>query len=801
MVWLHPALLFGLLLVSLPVLLHLLMRAKPKRLVFPALRLIQNRKRTNVRRLRLRHLALLLLRIAVIALIVFAVARPTVPAADYALLAADWVRLLGVAAILAAVYAGLLALWRRQNLARHEMAYRRSFLHAGLAVAGVLALLFVVAWPYQRRIAAAITQPTIAPREFLPVAAVMLFDTSLSMQYRFENRTRLEVAQEIAARHLGGLPRSSRVAVSDTGADSTIRFQGDLSGAAKRIAALVPLAVSRPLDDRVLAAIEAQLDDQARGADSGTNKGPDLVREIYVFTDLAASAWRPEISPRLREALERAASVSIYLIDVGVTAPTNLALTDLRLSEQTIPRGNVVSVQTTFESIGVPVGEQIVELFLENDAGKMVKKEQQAVTIDPAASATVTFPVRSGTGPVLQGELRLTGGDPLPFDDVRYFSLLVQPPAEVLVVADSRSEALYLMSVLSPDELESQGRLRYRTRYLPTERLSSTDLSKYSVVCLVNAAAPRNVGWTALGDYLGRGGNVLIVLGDRIVQNEYTSPAARDILPAMPARMTDFERDEFLDLGMNAHPLFKKFADWGTGGLTSTPILKCWSVKPAERDTAIVASYTDPRRLPALVERAIGKGRVLEMTTSLDRRWNELPVSEWFVVLADQMLQYLSQRGGDSFNFAIGDPVTISLDQAVGATAVLLRKPGLQQLRSDIPAGTTVLHVQDVDQLGSFRLSSVDGKGRFERGFSVNSLPAESRLERLTKEQLDERFGENRYSLARGIESLERSVRTGRLGREAFPFVALLLLAAFLAEHLLANRFYQNEGTPDIARS
>src|SRR5260221_8790190 len=104
MVLTHPLLLLGLGLVAIPVILHLLMRAKPKKLVFPALRLIQNRKRTNVRRLRLRHLTLLLLRMAVIALIVLAVARPSVPAADYALRGGDWLRLLLVGTVAAGIY-------------------------------------------------------------------------------------------------------------------------------------------------------------------------------------------------------------------------------------------------------------------------------------------------------------------------------------------------------------------------------------------------------------------------------------------------------------------------------------------------------------------------------------------------------------------------------------------------------------------------------------------------------------------------------------------------------------------------
>src|SRR5688572_14914313 len=68
MSFLHPVLLGLLALAAIPVILHFLMRPKPKRFIFPALRLIEMRRKTNVRRLRLRHVWLLLLRIAVVAL-------------------------------------------------------------------------------------------------------------------------------------------------------------------------------------------------------------------------------------------------------------------------------------------------------------------------------------------------------------------------------------------------------------------------------------------------------------------------------------------------------------------------------------------------------------------------------------------------------------------------------------------------------------------------------------------------------------------------------------------------------------
>jgi len=76
MTFIHPLLLGGLFLLGLPVVIHLIMRQQPKHLLFPALRFLKMQQRTNQRKLRLRHLLLLILRMLLIALMCLALARP-----------------------------------------------------------------------------------------------------------------------------------------------------------------------------------------------------------------------------------------------------------------------------------------------------------------------------------------------------------------------------------------------------------------------------------------------------------------------------------------------------------------------------------------------------------------------------------------------------------------------------------------------------------------------------------------------------------------------------------------------------
>ncbi len=71
-------------LVAVPILLHLLMRPRPRHYVFPALRFVQARKNVNQRQLKLRHLILLMLRCLAIIALALALARPFVPSAQTA---------------------------------------------------------------------------------------------------------------------------------------------------------------------------------------------------------------------------------------------------------------------------------------------------------------------------------------------------------------------------------------------------------------------------------------------------------------------------------------------------------------------------------------------------------------------------------------------------------------------------------------------------------------------------------------------------------------------------------------------
>lgn len=72
----HAGLAAGAALAVVPVILHLFMRQTPRHVVFPALRLVRERQKRSRKRLRIKNWLLLLARMAVVALMAFALARP-----------------------------------------------------------------------------------------------------------------------------------------------------------------------------------------------------------------------------------------------------------------------------------------------------------------------------------------------------------------------------------------------------------------------------------------------------------------------------------------------------------------------------------------------------------------------------------------------------------------------------------------------------------------------------------------------------------------------------------------------------
>ena len=819
---LHPAFLFGLGLAVIPILLHLLLRAKPKRLIFPALRLIQQNRRQNVRRMQLRHLWLLLLRMLVIGLLAFAMTRPTLPTANYALIWTEWLALLLIVGLGLGAYFAVIAWWGRFGWPRHQLLTRRTMLRGGIGAATALLLVLGVGWPYARRVSAEVKAPAPKGSDNLPVAAVFLFDTSPSMSYRQSNQSRLQLAQQIGRDHLSRLPAGSKVAVASTHEASPIApdvkdegarerfpaFSLDLQAARSRIDACDIRAGGEPLNERLRTSLLAQEEDRRRITAEQSSlpeeKRQDrYVREVYLFTDMTRTAWRQDVSTVLKDELERLKTVSIYLIDVGEPNPTNVGITSVKPARDSVASGSPVKIDVGLSATGNVKPDQTVEFFL-SENGKLVKRDQRTVTIENGGERLITFEIPAVTGRYQQGEFRLVGSDPLTIDDVGSLTVQTLPPLKLLIVAETPAIAFYWQSAI--DYVSSARITDFQTEFRLASQLRNGDLNRFDVIYLINVTAPDELSWTRLRDFVDAGGGLGIFLGgvssalnpgaagNRINPLAYKTKSAHGVLPADLVASLPAAKAQSMDLRNSQHGFLKRLDEAGVlTELGATEIFRVWKTEPLE--TAVVVARLDgPQALPVLIERRIGRGRVMLMTTSVDDpSWNDFVGSPLSFVFADQLTQYLSQQASLRCNLQVGNEVALPLDRERKLKKAVLRMPDFKQRTQDIPADAKSLLFRDLSVVGSYQVDSATAESDFHTGFSVNLPASESDLRRLETADLDALFGEGRYTVNRDPGSLERNVQTGRMGKEMYSMVVGFLVVIFGLEQFTATWFYRTD--------
>src|SRR5436190_7177364 len=491
MAFLNVSLLLGGALFAIPVVLHLIMRKKPKHLVFPAVRFVKVRLESNTRRLQLRRWLLLALRCAAVIIPALALARPSVASALWGNYLA-----LGAMGLAVAAVALFLAVAVMRKLSR--------YLIGGL---GLLATVLGVVILFTGIRAIIGGKPVLGDQE-APVAAVLVIDTSPRMEFRQDNKRRLEVAQETGAWLLKQFPGDSEVAVIDSrpGAAS---FAIDRTAAEKAIERLRPTGTPRPLVEVLTAAVQlVEQKQQSR-------------KEIYVLSDLTQAAWKTNQPAEIQKTLTDHPSVQLYVIDVGSERPKNFSLGDLQLSSQVLPPKGEVVIETEIRSAGVG-GEKTVELWVEQPDptlpiirnGKAIfptakPRGSVKVNLEPGGSQQISFKIGSLPSGSTQGTLRLVGEDGLALDDVRHFAVEVQPDWPVLIVAPpgvktgEQSRALKSPSSTHP-------KAAYDVVMVAQDELISRDLAPYRAICLMDPLPLTPEIWERLAAYAEKGNGLAI---------------------------------------------------------------------------------------------------------------------------------------------------------------------------------------------------------------------------------------------------------------------------------------------------
>ena len=123
----------------------------------------------------------------------------------------------------------------------------------------------------------------------------------------------------------------------------------------------------------------------------------------------------------------------------------------------------------------------------------------------------------------------------------------------------------------------------------------------------------------------------------------------------------------------SGHPLLAKFRPLrGTIPWEAFPVYRYWQFATLATGTQTIIPYSNGQ--PALVEKPLGKGRVVTMTTPCVRasdgaagdRWNLLPTGfePWpFVMLSNELALYLVGGTESQLNYLAGQTAVLPLDE------------------------------------------------------------------------------------------------------------------------------------------
>ncbi|HVS34903.1 MAG TPA: BatA domain-containing protein [Gemmataceae bacterium] len=209
------------------------------------------------------------------------------------------------------------------------------------------------------------------------------------------------------------------------------------------------------------------------------------------------------------------------------------------------------------------------------------------------------------------------------------------------------------------------------------------------VLVLCNVASLNDDQQKAVAAFLEGGGGVLATLGGRVSKDEYNKMYS-DGLGWLPAALVGIEGDEAeKDEGAKArvavadlpHPIMDRYRTQTSGGLSAAYFPKWWQVDlsgPNARGVCAANLSTDkkPAPFPFLVERRFGAGRVLLCTVPLDSLWGtNLPTLPDFVPLVHDLVYYLAGARASEFNLQPGQPITYRLASSSAATGFRLQPP------------------------------------------------------------------------------------------------------------------------------
>lgn len=304
-----------------------------------------------------------------------------------------------------------------------------------------------------------------------------------------------------------------------------------------------------------------------------------------------------------------------------------------------------------------------------------------------------------------QLKIEISPADSLPEDDSWLVPLPNKEQSELTIIVGNNEQTV--SSVYVKAAIESDP--RFAARIVESGRFSKSDVG--DLVIIPDAAALTDAATKRLKEYVEEGGNALVAVG--------ATPHSGQALNLLGIKNQQNQSNGYNAIGAvdESHPV--------TNGLQknwrSISVIKNSQLQMQTTDRSIIDFSNGS---PLLVEKRLGAGKMLVLSTALDTSWTDLPTESVFVAFVIKSIDYL---GGDTTATAYrstGEAITV----AAGAQLLDPKGEPMRDL-SDISSRTTIR----LDKAGIYQMRYSTGT----QSIAVNSDARESDIKTIDSETLN----------------------------------------------------------------
>lgn len=609
------------------------------------------------------------------------------------------------------------------------------------ALRAALVLLVVLAFanPFVRR-------PAADPAGRL---LMIVLDNSYSMRAG----TRFDDARREALALLAKKPAHQRAQVIALGGQVQVLTQATEDGVQLRSA----LESIQPGDGH------ASYGELARIVRSLHESNPQAV-DLQVFSDVQRSAMPASFADMV---MPQDVALTLHAVTHGETQPNwTVATVDApeEIADMKDPKQSRARITVTgFHTPAVTKG---VSLLVN---GHVIATK--TASIPENGSTTVEFAPLDVAYGSNRCEARIDGGDAFAADDVSYFAIRRSDPEKVLFLhgmGDARSELYYGAA------LGAAAHASFTLQSTNAAAANDLDPSRFAFVVLSDAVVLPSIFEHKLQDYVQKGGSVLITLG--------TAAGHHARIPLWGSNVLDTHNYGSAAASVGqvdfTHPALQdEQPGRDNGGWAGAKVLYASQVDAS--NARVVARLQDGT--PLLLDKAMGEGHVLLLTTGMDNLTNDLPLHPVFVAFVDRSARYLAGEERLSGARRVDSLVALRSGTALAANVEVIGPDGKRALSLDEARTAQTFRLE---RTGFYSVHAANGK---DAVMGVNANRLESDLEPMPQDLQQMWMGSNSGEVQSHAVAAVGDAKFQRVS--LWWWVMLLALLVTVAETVLSGSY------------